>query len=568
MDAFENNMPRKELLEGRRLAVAKDVTFVVEENSLSNFGVTSPRPRPSWKEVTTHLTTRLRYYDSRLRSTVVSTRDLLSENATLASSAANTVRGSAVVLVLGVKDPEALAAVNRAVGASPSSETPVAVLGYDLGGSEGGSHAGGEQLREFVDSYEVPRNGRELRRLRSQLRTGLVPWGRKATGKRLSEQVLKLIGRNSSEDLMYAVFFVLHAYVMDIEVVSSDINPSWEKGVVRNVKEIKNMVDNCRGEILAAVSDPQTRTALDLLNSGDLRDQVGSYRVVVSYETPQLEDFTLCILQQNNCFNCSAPILTEPRVPVLKRWRGQPLDAQAGREIFIGHLDHPAANPVGTKRPWSWKIVCGANPAYDAFPAQHQIFYPVSSSPSSLWYDPVFKVETIDGRSVWCKRHYRCNPRSVPADLAATTSDRKAGAWTLTTLDNGVISREHWTTVDAADDLSWAVFHYSGAAAAAGQTYVGALLLSADGFWPADAVSGPGFDRIAAAFRSCGLELWELYGHGNPVEGSTDRASFMWTETHEAWEKANPPPLDLIGDETVQAWRARVRAEEAANASL
>ena len=40
--------------------------------------------------------------------------------------------------------------------------------------------------------------------------------------------------------------------------------------------------------------------------------------------------------------------------------------------------------------------------------------------------------------------------------------------WTLTTLDNGVISKEHWTTVDAADDLSWAVFHYSGAAAVVG----------------------------------------------------------------------------------------------------
>ena len=29
-------------------------------------------------------------------------------------------------------------------------------------------------------------------------------------------------------------------------------------------------------------------------------------------------------------------------------------------------------------------------------------------------------------------------------------------------LPHQVLSREHWTTVDAADDLTWAVFHYSG----------------------------------------------------------------------------------------------------------
>ena len=31
------------------------------------------------------------------------------------------------------------------------------------------------------------------------------------------------------------------------------------------------------------------------------------------------------------------------------------------------------------------------------------------------------------------------------------------------------------------DDLSWAVFHYSGAAAVVGQSYLGGLLCSADG---------------------------------------------------------------------------------------
>lgn len=31
-----------------------------------------------------------------------------------------------------------------------------------------------------------------------------------------------------------------------------------------------------------------------------------------------------------------------------------------------------------------------------------QLFYP-NAKGKDLWYDPVFRVETIDGRNVWCK---------------------------------------------------------------------------------------------------------------------------------------------------------------------
>ena len=104
-----------------------------------------------------------------------------------------------------------------------------------------------------------------------------------------------------------------------------------------------------------------------------------------------------------------------------KAWEklvGRPVDEAASRQLFIGHYACAEAHTEARGLPWSWKIVCGANPAYDAFPAQHQIFYPSERSKSSLWYDPVFKVETLDGRQVWTKRHYRCTPRAVAADLA------------------------------------------------------------------------------------------------------------------------------------------------------
>ena len=112
-------------------------------------------------------------------------------------------------------------------------------------------------------------------------------------------------------------------------------------------------------------------------------------------------------------------------------------------------------------------------------------------------------------------------------------------------------------------DLRCAVLPYPGAAAVVGQSYLGALLCSADGRWPEAARSGAEYERIRAAFAKCGLELWELYGHG-PAEGG---ASFMWTEAHAAWERSNPPPLAPIGDQSVQAWRKSEKEKLAAQAA-
>ena len=335
--------------------------------------------------------------------------------------------------------------------------------------------------------------------------------------------------RGSSEDALFAALFLVHALVRPCAVVASeecrlpwsdasDINPSWEKGVVRNIQEFKTMADCCGPQIAAALSDPKTKSAIDALNAVDLRDQVGSYRVIVSNETPQLEEFSLCILQQNNCFQSDAPILTEPKVPVLSQWRGRPVDLEAARQIFIGHLEDPAsASPK--QQPWSWKIVVGANPAYDAFRCSTRS----STRPRAAMGSGMTPYSASRRcRASWSgpKRHYRCVPRGgVP------------GLWTLTTLDNGIVSEEHWTTVDAADDLSWAVFHYSGAARKAGQSYQGALLCSEDGLWPAGDA-----ERIEAALAACGLELWEMYGHGPD-------ATQMWSDKYTRWKDNNPPPL-------------------------
>mmetsp|Transcript_35680 Transcript_35680/g.63497 ORF Transcript_35680/g.63497 Transcript_35680/m.63497 type:complete len:637 (-) Transcript_35680:168-2078(-) len=518
------------------------VLFVVPSSSSpSLFGATSPVPSPEWLEVATHLSSRLPGFDDRIHSSVITDEELAD------TSSAEALKSHDIVLALGLKDSFAQQLSKLAEGSSTS-----ALL----------CHACADEVAALQRVGAYCKGAAGLEGTLQGLQASLAPWGAVAQGRRLSEQADLLLSRQSSEDLLYTLFFVLHAYKLDIPLVRYTVNPTWEKGPLRNAQEFATMVQKCTEPIAAAMTDPETKATIDLLNACDMRDQVGSYRVIVSYETPQLEDFSLCILQKNNVFGCDAPIVENPRVPLLAQWRGTPLDDKASRQIFIGHFDCDESHPVASQRKaWRWKIVTGANPAYDAFPAQHQIFYPSKKSKTALWYDPVFKVETLDGRQIWTKRHYRCTPRQVAPDLRQEDGT-SAGAWTLTTLDNGVLSREHWTIVDAADDLSWAIFHYSGAASVVGQSYLGALLCSADGQWPESARTGDELERIKAAFRKCGIEFWELYGHGPPESGK----SFMWSPDHVAWEANNPPPLEIIGDQSVQAWRASEKEKDAAAA--
>jgi hypothetical protein len=515
-----------------------DVLFIVPDDSTASpFGKTSPRPSPSWHLVAEQLARRLPNYDERIRARV----------ATQAEALRGAVGPADVVIALACTDASALERAARAAA-------PSALICH---GCAPEVSARVEFAGTFASADADAPLGRLLRKL--------APWSAAASGERLVGSSRRLLSRLSSEDTLFAVLLLLHKLaLLDVELVRSDVNPSWEKGPLRNALEFAKMIRCCGPQIFAALTDSVAKRAIDMLTACDLRDQVGSYRVIVSFESALLEDFSLCILQQNNCFACAAPIMTRPAVPLLKAWRGAALDARAAAQIMVGHLAHDAAAPplgpaASGGLAWSWKIVCGANPAYDAFPAQHQLFYPpqAGSGGGSLWYDPVFLVETLDGALTWCKRHYRCTPRTVAPALRAA-GDSSAGAWTLSTLDNGIVSVEHWTTVDAADDLSWCVLHYSGAARAAGQSYAGALLCSADGRWPAGARSGGDeYARIERAFGACGLQMWELYGHGPPEASASP--SYMWTDAVAAWAHAHPPPLEPIGDISVSSWRKTER---------
>eukprot|EP00897_Mesotaenium_endlicherianum_P002607 jgi/Mesen1/2374/ME000156S01523 len=324
----------------------------------------------------------------------------------------------------------------------------------------------------------------------------------------MSKITLELVNetwaRESVDDVPFLILVMINAYVAPV--------PMLQSLRAKDLGTLRCMLGNCAPQIWACLKDDTCRSAISCLTSCGPTDQVCSYRCIVSYESAELEAFSLCILQKNKCLGLSAELRMRPEVPVLPEFRGQLLTHDAAEGIFIGWLgngrDGSSSSGAGGGGglPYSWRVVAGQNAAYDQFPCQYQIYYR-GKARGSMWYDPVFQakkldcrtVKALDGRTVWRRRHYRVRRADTP------------GTFNLSVLDNGVISAEFWRIVDAAADLSWAFFHYSGTAAAAGQSYMGAVLVSKDGEWP-----GPEHEeQIAAALERSGIKRWELFPVSN-----------------------------------------------------
>ena len=286
--------------------------------------------------------------------------------------------------------------------------------------------------------------------------SGLFPWTNVASGKRMEDQMIGLFERWTSDDFVVALMLFFNQYAGSIDWVKYSIDATWEKGPVQNAQEFYNMISKCGDCVAKCVADEKCKECLDQLTQVDTRDQVASYRTIVSYESELLKDFSFCILQKNNIFGCDATIPSLPVVKPITQFQGEALTKEMAKRILVGHLKDPIALKEGANSDISWKVAAGANVAYDQFPSQNQIFYEASNG-KDMWYDPVFRVECLDGRNVWCKRHYKVKVEELP------------GTFRFSVLDNGVTSNEFWTIVAVADDLSWIVFHYAGAASAVGQ---------------------------------------------------------------------------------------------------
>lgn len=295
------------------------------------------------------------------------------------------------------------------------------------------------------------------------------------------ETVSEAWERHNSDDIRFSLLVIINSYIKPV--------PILQNLRAKGFSTLNCMVKNCGRQILNCLLDPVCRKALQCLNKCSPVDQVCNYRCIASYESPNLEAFSLCILQKNNCLGLDANIPDKPYVPPMVQFRGKDLCHEVAEDIFVGWLGNLN---------WSWRVVAGQNPAYDQFPCQYQLFYR-GKAKGSFWYEPVFQVKTLEGNMVWRRRKYRVKRGKVP------------GTFLFSVLDNGVVSDEFWTIVDASDDIGWALFHYSGAARVAGQSYTGAVLVSPDGAYP----NGAEKRRLLSALDGCGIKEWELYAVDN-----------------------------------------------------
>ncbi|KAJ8574358.1 hypothetical protein K7X08_026163 [Anisodus acutangulus] len=281
--------------------------------------------------------------------------------------------------------------------------------------------------------------------------------------------------RHNSDDIRFCLLVIINAYITPV----STLKNLRAKGF----STLNCMVTNCGPQILNCLLDPNCRKALQCLNNCSPVHQVCNYRCIASYESKYLEEFSLCVLQKNNCLELDAKIPEKPRVPPMAEFRGEKLSPEIAEDLFVGWL--------GTLD-WSWRVVAGQNPAYDQFPCQYQLFYR-GKARGSFWYEPVFQVITLE------MSKYRVKRGKVP------------GTFHFSVLDNGVVSNEFWTIVDVSDYLSWGLFHYHGAARVAGQSYTGAVLVSPDGQYPAEKEK----ERLVSALDRCDIKEWELFNVDN-----------------------------------------------------
>lgn len=466
----------------------------------------------TWSDVLSHEGTRLTWFESGLALTVI-----VANAATPASFDAAVSGVDAVIVVDAPDGGVAASLLTRPAAAAVTTLAPLGACGPKVA-----------SLARFAGAPAFPATLLERA-------AAALPFTCTAAASRALTVATAMWSRGHGDDVLSAILVVVDTGVVKLKSVDAF------RG--RGAATLLCMLRHCREVTIACVTDPDCKAGLDCLSAVPPGDQVAAYRCIVSHESAKFEAFSLCVLTKHRCLGVDAAIPTMPAPEPQATWRGAPLDARTGLQIFVGWLAEGDAV--------SWKVVAGLSPAFDCFPNQvscgwrkgmkrglgggaeqqkrrtlktlnvdffqHPFppffppsFPPVSPPPhtpqlqlfyhgaarGSFWYDPVFQVDTLAGAKVWRRRHYRVR----------AAGDGSVAVYNLSVLDSGVVSSERWRIVDAPDDLSYALFCYVGAAAASGQAYVGAVLCTRDGGWVPERHA----DRLSASLARASIEPWEL----------------------------------------------------------
>ncbi|CAH9142839.1 unnamed protein product [Cuscuta epithymum] len=424
-------------------------------------GSVSPLNSAPWHDVMLHTAKKLKWVDEQYEMRVFSDNFYESNNETVAKRVTEEVRRSNVLIVVAVTSKESVKWIQAHRHFVPNIiclESSVA-LTNKLGG--------------MVIETEIKGNN---------IFTKLVPpsqWKKLHESREVAQTVSLAWERHNCDDIRFCLLVIINAYITPV--------PTLKNLRAKGFSTFKCMLKNCGVQILNCLSDPICRKALQCLSQCSPGDQVCNYTCIASYESPLLEEFSLCVLQKNNCLGLDVEIPEKPHVAPISGFRGQRLCHETAEDLLVGWLG---------KLDWSWRVVAGQNRAYDQFPCQYQLFYR-GKQKGTFWCEAVFQVRTLDGSATsWRRRKYNVGRGEVP------------GIFHFSIMDNGVVTDEMWTIVDVCEDLSWGLFHYRGAARVAGQTYSGAVLVSPDGVYPDEKQHR---QRLIAALDRCCIKEWELF---------------------------------------------------------
>ncbi|DBA68426.1 TPA: Vitamin D3 receptor [Trebouxia sp. C0005] len=344
---------------GKTMAVATETASMVatDRNRTPKVSITAVIPAhkrhplgASWHEVMSHVADRLTWEDPDFKVQIFTEEALVVDGSH--SKFSDAVQSAQIMLILDIQQP---AKLDLLLGSMRIVPTAIAL----------GSHPQLEAATS-LDNITLTTPWEKA--------AAALPWSSSAKGSKVLQSVRQVYKRQTSDDLLFMLLVLIDAYITEVPLVKSmqaqDLSTIWKMGT------------KCGKQILACVRDPECKAALDCLTSCASNDQVCSFRCIVSYESQLLEDFSLCILQKNNCLGLSADIPIRPRVLPMTHFQGQPLTHHQAEDLFIGWLG---------KKKWSWRVVAGQNVAYDQFPCQYQLYYR-GKAKNSLWYDPVFQV--------------------------------------------------------------------------------------------------------------------------------------------------------------------------------
>ncbi|MCO5593549.1 hypothetical protein L7F22_047563 [Adiantum nelumboides] len=283
--------------------------------------------------------------------------------------------------------------------------------------------------------------------------------------------------RVTSDNILVALQLLINNYVKPVR--------SLQKLEGKGPAFVARALRSSGREILACLLDGEAREALMEMQECDPTDQFCTYRCIAQHENATLRALSLSLLEKGNCLELNAAIPMHLAVEPIQSFRGQVMTHELAENLLIGWSQ---------KLGWSWKIAGNMFPIASQFKSQTQTFY--RETPSTMWYDPVFQVMGKDGQAIWRRRHYSVYRAQQP------------GTFFFAFLDNGVMTREYWTIVDVAEDLSWALFHSLGAAPRTGQTFTGAVVCTPNGNWPSDTPTKMKY-RLYRALEKCDIQDWE-----------------------------------------------------------